>query len=87
MVTIFRHSELWAVVLDKNHNSSVDFVVYYRLNKKPVFIIEVDGFAFHENSPEQLARDALKNSSLTNMNLECIVATDIQKERKCGRQV
>lgn len=47
-----------------NHNASVDFVVYYRLNRKPVLIIEVDGFAFHENNPTQLARDALKNSIL-----------------------
>lgn len=47
-----------------NHNASVDFVVYYRLNRKPVLIIEVDGFAFHQNNPAQLARDALKNSIL-----------------------
>lgn len=34
-----------------NHNASVDFVVYYKLNRKPVLIIEVDDFAFHENNP------------------------------------
>ena len=27
-------------------------------------MIEVDGFAFHENRPEQLKRDALKDSIL-----------------------
>lgn len=52
-----------------NHNSSVDFVVYYRLNKRPVLIIEVDGFAFHENNPEQLDRDALKDSALKKYGL------------------
>jgi hypothetical protein len=51
-----------------NYNSSVDFVVYYRLNKKPVLIIEIDGFAFHENNPEQLVRDALKDSALKKTN-------------------
>ena len=52
-----------------NHNSSVDFVVYYRLNKKPVLIIEIDGFAFHENNPKQLVRDALKDSALKKYGL------------------
>jgi superfamily I DNA and/or RNA helicase len=52
-----------------NHNSSVDFVVYYKLNKKPILIIEIDGFAFHENNPEQLIRDALKNSILKKYDL------------------
>lgn len=52
-----------------NHNASVDFVVYYRLNRKPVLIIEVDGFAFHENNPVQLARDILKDNILTKHKL------------------
>jgi pyrrolidone-carboxylate peptidase len=29
-----------------------------------VLAVEVDGFAFHENNPAQLARDALKNEIL-----------------------
>jgi pyrrolidone-carboxylate peptidase len=30
----------------------------------PVLAVEVDGFAFHENNPAQLVRDALKNDIL-----------------------
>ncbi|TCC35892.1 AAA domain-containing protein [Kribbella speibonae] len=41
--------------------SSVDFVVYNRISNRPVLGVEVDGFEYHENNPEQLARDALKN--------------------------
>lgn len=43
------------------HRSSIDFVVFNRITKRLLCAIEVDGFAFHENSPTQLARDALKN--------------------------
>ncbi len=43
------------------HRASVDFVIYNRVSNRPVLAIEVDGFAFHEDNPAQLARDALKN--------------------------
>jgi hypothetical protein len=43
------------------NRASVDFVVYNRVTNHPLLAIEVDGFAFHENNPAQLKRDALKN--------------------------
>ena len=43
------------------HRASVDFVVYNQVTNQPLLAIEVDGFAFHENNPDQQARDALKN--------------------------
>jgi hypothetical protein len=46
------------------HRASVDFVVYNRVTNQPLLAIEVDGFAFHENSPDQRARDALKDKIL-----------------------
>ncbi len=42
--------------------ASCDFVIYYKIGKTPVGVIEVDG-GFHER-PEQAARDALKDSIL-----------------------
>ncbi|WP_104088083.1 AAA domain-containing protein [Arthrobacter sp. GMC3] len=42
--------------------ATIDFVVYNRISNKPAFAVEVDGFAFHENNPAQLIRDALKNA-------------------------
>lgn len=47
-----------------NNRASLDFVVYYKQDKSCKLVIEVDGFAFHENRPEQLKRDALKDSIL-----------------------
>jgi AAA domain/Protein of unknown function (DUF2726) len=46
------------------HRASVDFVVYNQVTNEPLLAIEVDGFAFHENSPDQRARDALKDQIL-----------------------
>lgn len=48
----------------RHHRTSVDFVVYNRVTNQALLAIEVDGFAYHEDSPEQLARDALKNEIL-----------------------
>jgi hypothetical protein len=47
-----------------NNRTSSDFVVYNRVTNRPLLAIEVDGFAFHENDPAQLKRDALKNEIL-----------------------
>jgi hypothetical protein len=44
--------------------ASVDFVVYNRVTNHPLLAIEVDGFAFHENNPTQLERDAIKDEIL-----------------------
>lgn len=44
------------------HNASVDFMIYYKLNKQPVMAIEVDGFKYHEDNEQQMIRDQKKNS-------------------------
>jgi very-short-patch-repair endonuclease len=49
--------------------ASVDFVMYYKLDKTPVLTIEVDGVKFHENSPEQLEKDKMKDDILEKRRL------------------
>ncbi|MCL6605296.1 MAG: AAA family ATPase [Paenibacillus sp.] len=44
------------------NRSSVDFVIYHKLDKTAALAIEVDGFSFHEDKPEQLKRDEMKDS-------------------------
>ncbi|WP_041559913.1 AAA domain-containing protein [Nocardia farcinica] len=41
--------------------ASVDFDVFNRITKERLCVIEVDGFEFHAKSPEQQARDAIKD--------------------------
>ncbi len=44
-----------------NKATHVDFLIYSRLTKKPVFAIEVDGFHFHKEGTKQKERDIIKN--------------------------
>lgn len=44
-----------------NKATHVDFMIYSRLTKKPVFAIEVDGFHFHKEGTRQKERDRLKD--------------------------
>lgn len=50
-----------------NNRASCDFVLYYRIGKEPVAVIEVDGGC--HDKPEQKERDALKNSILEKVSL------------------
>ncbi|WP_425756535.1 AAA domain-containing protein [Ihubacter sp. rT4E-8] len=47
-----------------NHRASLDFIIFRKQDKSCVLVIEVDGFAFHENNPVQLQRDAMKDRIL-----------------------
>ncbi len=49
------------------NQASCDFVVYFKVGKTPVGVVEVDGGS-HE-LPEQIRRDALKNSILEKCNI------------------
>jgi hypothetical protein len=46
-----------------------DFVIYRRIDKSPVLVIEVDGYAFHREGSRQTERDVLKNSVLAKCGL------------------
>ena len=41
-----------------------DFVIFNKLNKMVVLVVEVDGYAFHANNPRQLKRDRMKDRIL-----------------------
>ncbi|WP_312561456.1 AAA domain-containing protein [Anaerospora sp.] len=41
-----------------------DFVIFNKLDKRPVLVVEVDGYAFHVNNPKQINRDRMKDSIL-----------------------
>ena len=47
------------------NGASLDFVIFYKQDNQCLLVVEVDGFAFHENNPIQLKRDALKDSILS----------------------
>ena len=45
-----------------NNGARIDFVIYDNMDNKPKLFIEVDGFEYHKNNPEQLKKDELKNN-------------------------
>ncbi|MDP2712053.1 MAG: AAA domain-containing protein [Solirubrobacteraceae bacterium] len=64
--------------------SSVDFVLYNRITRRPTLAIEVDGFRFHEDRPEQLRRDALKDGILARVGIPLLrlATTGSDEERR-----
>ena len=67
-----------------NSWSHLDFLIYNKVSKETVLAIEVDGYAFHENNPEQLKRDKLKDNILLKYNIPIIRFTTngSEEERK-----
>ncbi len=66
-----------------NNRSSLDFVIYYKQDKACAFVVEVDGFAYHENNPEQLRRDKLKDKILAKYEIPILrLATNGSRERE-----
>ena len=59
------------------------YVAKYKQDKTCKLVVEVDGFSFHENRPEQLRRDALKDAILTKNNIPFLrLATNGSGERE-----
>lgn len=66
-----------------NNRASLDFVVFYKQDKACALVIEVDGFAFHENNPEQLRRDVLKDTILAKYEVPILrLASNGSRERE-----
>ncbi len=48
----------------RNPLTHMDFLLYHKMDKHPVLVIEVDGFRYHQEGTRQAERDSLKNSIL-----------------------
>jgi superfamily I DNA and/or RNA helicase len=49
-----------------------DFVIFNKLDKMPVLVVEVDGHAFHANNPKQLERDQKKDGILRKYDIPIV---------------
>ena len=52
-----------------NPNTHIDFLIYNRINKKPVLGVEVDGYRYHKDGTNQFSRDLLKNHVMELYNI------------------
>lgn len=62
------------------HRASCDFVLYFKVGKTPLGVIEVDG-ASHDR-PDQVARDALKNSILEKSHIPLLRLRTVESRIK-----
>lgn len=46
-----------------------DFVIFNKLDKMPVLVVEVDGYTYHARNPKQLERDKIKDGILHKYNI------------------
>ncbi len=66
-----------------NNRASLDFVIYFKQDKSCALVVEVDGFAFHENNPDQKRRDMLKDSILNKYEVPFLrLPTNGSRERE-----
>lgn len=64
-----------------------DFVIFNNLDKMPVLVVEVDGYAYHANNPKQLERDKMKDSILQKYNIPILrIKTNESSEERKLRQ-
>lgn len=56
-----------------DHRAALDMLVTDAVTKEPVLAIEVNGFAFHEDSPVQRRRDALKSAICARNGIDLLV--------------
>ncbi|NMF05116.1 AAA domain-containing protein [Clostridium beijerinckii] len=47
-----------------NSLTHTDFLIFRKIDKVPVLVVEVDGYAFHANNTKQLERDRMKDMIL-----------------------
>lgn len=52
-----------------NSGTHLDFLVYSKISKKPILVIEVDGYKYHKEGTVQSKRDDIKNRILQKYGL------------------
>lgn len=67
----------------ENSWTHLDFVMFNKIDKTPVLIVEVDGYSYHKEGTRQAERDRMKDSILAKYKLPIIrLSTTGSNERK-----
>ena len=62
--------------------TQADFLVYRKVDKSPVLVIEVDGYAFHREGTRQAERDLLKDSVLVKCGLPILRLSTVGSDER-----
>lgn len=61
----------------------VDFLIFNKMDKEPVLVVEVDGYQFHQQNAKQLERDRLKDGILKQIELPILrISTNASGEKE-----
>ena len=60
-----------------NHLTHVDFLILSKLTHQPRLVIEVDGFAYHQNE-KQAERDRIKDEVLTRYQIPILRLSTVE---------
>jgi hypothetical protein len=62
--------------------AKTDFLIYRKVDKSPVLVIEADGYAFHREGTRQAERDALKDSVLKKCGLAILRLSTVESNER-----
>jgi len=62
--------------------TKTDFVVYRKVDKSPLLVIEVDGYTFHREGTRQAERDALKDAVLVKCALPILRLSTVGSDER-----
>ncbi|HLQ83253.1 MAG TPA: AAA domain-containing protein [Pseudogracilibacillus sp.] len=71
-----------------NSWTHTDFVIFNKMNKLPILVVEVDGHEYHANDPAQLERDRMKDRILYKYQIPIVrMKTTGSEEEKVLREL
>lgn len=59
-----------------------DFLIYNKLDKMPVLVVEVDGYAYHANNPKQQERDKMKDRILQKYEIPILRVSTVESSEE-----
>lgn len=59
-----------------------DFIIFNKIDKSPILVVEVDGYKYHDKNEKQQKRDKLKDSILNKYNIPIIRLKTTGSEEK-----
>ena len=60
---------------DISYNIHIDFLIYNKISKISLLVVEIDGYKYHKEGNRQKESDILKNNILSKYNIPLIRLT------------
>jgi len=78
-VTLLSKAE---VIYATNPLTHVDFIIFNRMDKQPVLVVETDGYAYHKKGTKQQQRDRMKDEVLSKMGIPALRLNTVESNEE-----